>query len=681
VKAAFAAMRLGATLKRARRPADTTDDMVLRRPWIAAALGLALGAFGVYLLLVVLGNATGDAYPDSESWLYHALIVAAVLITVARAVLVRDDRLAWSAIAAGLACWAFGELYSLAAAPAGFPSLADLGWIAFYPLAYVGIVLLVQRRARSSAGTLWLDGLTAAVTAAALGSAVLVEVVLRTLEGSSAAIATNLAYPLGDVLLLSAIFGVFSLAGWKFDRRWLLLGLGILATTVADGVYLFEVETYQEGGLVDVLWPASSLLIAFAAWIDPSDERGLEIEGRPLLAVPAACALVVTGILVVDHFAGVNLLAVGLAAGGLLLVLLRLAITFRENGRLFRLTRHEAVTDALTGLGNRRRLVADLEGVFDAPEGRPTLLMILDLDGFKGYNDSFGHPAGDALLSRLAEKLAAVAGERGGAYRLGGDEFCLLVPVTDGDAERIIDGACAALVERGEGFDVSSSFGAVLLPAESGDASHALSLADERLYAQKRSRREAPDRTLHAFVDALAHHEPRAEPYGDGVAALAVEMGRRLALSPDELDELASTAQLHDLGKLAVPDEILSKPGPLDDREWEFIHRHTVVGERILRASPIFRKVATLVRSSHENWDGTGYPDGLAGEQIPLVARIVHACDAFGAMISERPYRRALTVDAALEELERCAGTQFDPTVARILVAHVREQLEAGRAA
>ena len=655
--------------------------MVLRRPWIAAALGLALGSFGLFLFLVVLGNATGGRVPLLETWLYQLLIVAAALLTAARAVLVREDRLAWAVMAAGLACNALGELYFLAVDPAGFPSLADLGWIAFYPLTYVAIMLMVQRRARSFAGTLWLDGVTAAVTAAAFGSAVLVEVVLRTLEGSRGAIATNLAYPLGDVLLLSAVFGVFSLAGWRLDRRWLILGLGLLATAIADGIYLFEVDTYQQGGLVDILWPLSSLLIAFAAWVDSSDERGFEIDGRPLLAVPVACAVVAIGILAVDHFAGVNVLAVGLATGSLLLVLLRLAVTFRENGRLFTLTRQEAVTDMLTGLGNRRRLVADLEAVFDRPPARSSLLMILDLDGFKGYNDSFGHPAGDALLTRLAEKLATVAGPHGGAYRLGGDEFCLLVRVSDGEAEGVIDGACGALVEHGEGFHVSSSFGAVLLPAEAADASHALSLADERLYAQKRSRRDAPDRTVHAFVDALAHHEPRPEPYGDGVVALALEVGRRLALAPDELDELASVAQLHDLGKLAVPDEILSKPGPLDEREWEFIHRHTVVGERILRASPAFWKVATLVRSSHENWDGTGYPDGLAGEQIPLVARIVRACDALVAMATERPYRRALPIEAALEEVERCSGTQFDPHVARILVAHVREQLEAGRAA
>ena len=154
-----------------------------------------------------------------------------------------------------------------------------------------------------------------------------------------------------------------------------------------------------------------------------------------------------------------------------------------------------------------------------------------------------------------------------------------------------------------------------------------------------------------------------------------------LGLQRDELDELARTAQLHDLGKLAVPDEILRKPGPLDEREWEFVQQHTIVGERILRASPEPRNVATAVRSAHEHWDGSGYPDGLAGEDIPLAARIVCACDAYDAMTSDRPYRDALTPTDALNELMRLAGTHFDPNVVRILVAHVRETLEAERAA
>ena len=154
-----------------------------------------------------------------------------------------------------------------------------------------------------------------------------------------------------------------------------------------------------------------------------------------------------------------------------------------------------------------------------------------------------------------------------------------------------------------------------------------------------------------------------------------------LGLRKDELEELARAAQLHDLGKLAVPDEILQKPGPLDDREWAFIRQHTLVGERILRATPALRGVAKVVRSSHEHWDGSGYPDALAGEDIPLASRIVMACDAYHAMTSDRPYRQARTPDDALEELMRLAGTQFDPTVVRVLVAHVRDEQESERAA
>ena len=130
-----------------------------------------------------------------------------------------------------------------------------------------------------------------------------------------------------------------------------------------------------------------------------------------------------------------------------------------------------------------------------------------------------------------------------------------------------------------------------------------------------------------------------------------------------------------------MPDEILRKRGPLDEGEWEFIRQHTVVGERILRASPALKDVAPLVRSSHENWDGSGYPDGLVGEDIPLASRIIRVCDAFTAMTAARPYRDALTETDALAELEDGAGAEYDPTVARVVVAHLRERREAERAA
>lgn len=643
----------------------------------------AAASFAVYAGVTLLAPQGSTLSWVFDVWVYNALMLLAVLIAGSHAYLVERERAAWATVTAALAAWSFGELWFAIAKPTGFPSPADAGFIAFYFLLWIGIVLLLRSSARSIAGALWLDGVTAALAAAALGAAVLVELVLGNTSGSPSTVATNLAYPLGDVLLLAMVFGVFSLTGWRPGPRWLVLGLGMLATTAADSVYLFQSAngTYVEGTWLDTLWPAAMLLIASAAWTPDRTRQKLEVEGRPLLAVPLACALVALGVLVYDHANRLNVLSLTLATLTLLLVLARLVLTFRENTRLFELTRREAMTDALTGLGNRRKLLADLDRQLAGATTEPTLLMLFDLDGFKSYNDTFGHPAGDALLSRLGEKLAAVPGAGGAVYRLGGDEFCLLSPVTREGAEAVIDRACEALVERGEGFEIGSSFGAVLLPGDATDASHALQAADERLYAQKYTRRGESERTMAALLEALTVREPDLQARLAGVGALAHAVGTRLGLRRDELEELARAAQLHDLGKLAVPDEILHKPGQLDEREWAFVRQHTIVGERILRASPALRSVASVVRATHENWDGSGYPDGLVGEDIPLAARIVRACDAFVAMTSTRPYREAVAPTDALNELMRLAGAEFDPTVVRVVVAEIREEQEAEQAA
>ena len=654
------------------------------RTWVhatRAASAVGLGVFAAYTLLAPQNDAFFTFF---NTWFYDGLMVMACVIAGSHAYLVQRERAAWTVITLSLASWTFGEIYWAVVKPEEYPSPADLGYIGFYFLLYAGIVLLLRSRARSIGGTLWLDGATAALAAAALGAAVLVQLVLQSTEGSTSTVVTNLAYPLGDVLLLSAVFGVFSLTGWRPGPRWLLLGLGALSTTIADAVYLFQsaAGTYVEGTWIDILWPLAMLLVASAAWARDESRKGLDVEGRPLLAVPAVCALVATGILVYDHFARLNLLAVALATATLGLVVVRLALTFRENRRLFELTREEATTDALTGLANRRQLLADLDRRL-ASESTPhqTLLMLFDLDGFKGYNDTFGHPAGDALLVRLGTKLAAVPGERGSVYRLGGDEFCLVATIGEDEAEPLIDRACGALSERGEGFEIVSSFGAVVLPDEATDASQALQTADERLYAQKYSHRGESERTMSALLAALAIREPELEAQRADVGTLATEGGSMLGLRRDELEDLERAAQLHDLGMLAVPDEILHKPGPLDEREWAFVREHTIVGERILRAHPALRSVAGIVRASHENWDGTGYPDGLTGEEVPLAARIIRACNAYVAMTSDRPYRKAFAEDEALNELMRLAGAEYDPTVVRVLVAHVRDEHEAERAA
>jgi two-component system cell cycle response regulator len=652
--------------------------MSLRR-WINVTRAASVVGLAVFAVVTVAARPGSGLEMFFNVWIYNALMVLACAIVISRALFVSSERPAWIAFGAGMVSWTFGEIWYAAVHPESYPSLADLGFLGFYPLVYLGIVALIRSHGRTIGGAFWLDGLTASLAAGAVAAALLFEIVLVTTEGSPATVATNLAYPLGDVLLFSAIFGVFALTSWNPGRRWSLLALAVLCMTVADAIYLFRTAdgTYVDGMWIDVLWPAALLLVASAAWAHDRSRSGLDVAGRPLLAVPVGCLVVSTAILVYDHFDRLSVVAVALSGAALVAVTARLVMTFRENRRLFELTRHEATTDSLTGLGNRRKLMADLDRRLAEAQPEPTLLMIFDLDRFKAYNDTFGHPAGDALLARLGAKLAAVPGPSGAAYRLGGDEFCLVVPVADGATELVIDHACEALREHGEGFDVGSSFGAVLLPDEAQDAASALHVADERLYAQKHARRKDADEAMEALLEALSLREPDLPLHLDSVASLAVETALRLGLEPDVIDELVRAAQMHDLGKLAIPDAILHKPGPLDEREWAFVRQHTLVGERILRATPGLRSVATIVRSTHERWDGAGYPDGLAGDEIPIASRIIACCDAFTAMTSPRAYRDALSEVEALAELERHAGAQFDPAVVEAIAATVRTRLAA----
>jgi HD-GYP domain-containing protein (c-di-GMP phosphodiesterase class II) len=247
----------------------------------------------------------------------------------------------------------------------------------------------------------------------------------------------------------------------------------------------------------------------------------------------------------------------------------------------------------------------------------------------------------------------------GRAYRPGGDEFCVIADAAQRHA--LEAAASAALTEQGEGFEISSAYGSVVMPLDTGDATEAMRRADGAMYAQKHSGRATAGRQSSDVLQrALAERHPDLGDHVDGVTELAVELGRVLGLVGEELNQLRHAAALHDVGKVAIPDRILSKPGPLDADEWAFMRRHTLIGERIIAAAPALGGAARLVRASHEAVDGSGYPDGLAGVEIPLGARIIAVCDAFDAMISNRPYSGPRTVDEAVAELRRCAGTQFD---------------------
>jgi diguanylate cyclase (GGDEF)-like protein/putative nucleotidyltransferase with HDIG domain len=642
-------------------------------PAVPRLAKLLLAAMVASFVAAILRDVFGYAPPVLlHSWwdkAYNATeFFAAAACAVRAARTTGPERAAWIAFSVGLGAFFAGDVYWTAVLETvdspPFPSPSDAGYLAIYPASYVGLVLLLRARAGRMSPALWLDGLITALAVAAVGAALVLGVVAST-EGSLATVATNLAYPLGDLALLAFVFAVITVTGWRPGRTWLFIAAGFAVFAVADTIYLYQAAlgTYDEYGILDLGWPGAYVLVAFAAWQRPThiDARPV-LRGWAMLLLPAGATLAALGLLLVDHYTRTNQLAVWLASAALLVGVARFMLTFRANLRMLQRSEREATTDALTGLGNRRALTLDLEHA--AAGGIPQVLALFDLDGFKSYNDAFGHVAGDVLLERLGSNLATAIAGHGTAYRMGGDEFCVLARVGDTDPSEVVARAATALGEHGGRFRVGCSYGMVLLDGERIDPSEALRLADQRMYANKRGGRQTSEETVHqVLLSVVGEHDGALRDHVDDVARLAEQVGRRLGLDDGDVAHLRRAAALHDVGKIAIPDDILHAPRALSPEEWGYMRQHTVIGARIIAAAPELLPVADIVRSSHERWDGDGYPDRLAGDAIPLGARIVAVCDSFDAMTTDRAYRAAMAVDDAIAELERCAGSQFDPQV------------------
>jgi two-component system, cell cycle response regulator len=227
-----------------------------------------------------------------------------------------------------------------------------------------------------------------------------------------------------------------------------------------------------------------------------------------------------------------------------------------------------------------------------------------------------------------------------------------------------------ALSAAGDGFSITASYGVVMLPAEASDTQMALQLADERMYAHKdSSRASAGKQTRDLALQILAAHEPELLSHSSHVAEMADGVARRLGLKGPDLADVVRAAELHDIGKVAIPYSLLHKAGPLDEHEWKLMRHHPIVGASILNAAPALARVAEIVEATHERYDGTGYPRGLAGAEIPRASQIVFVCDSFDAMICERPFGEAKSETQALAEVKSCAGSQFDPRVVEAFLA------------
>jgi two-component system, cell cycle response regulator len=647
--------------------------------WLSAAFAaMVIGvAFHAAHALLGLGGHALDSF--TSNWVYTAVELIAVAACAARAITRRENRVAWALMTIGLLAWTGGDLawtlwLNYVPNPP-FPSVADGLYLAMYPAVYGALMLLIRSRHRHVGAAQWLDGGVVGLTIAAVGAGLIFPTVLAASQGRFVEDAVNLAYPLGDFALLVFVVVAYSLAGWRPGRLWLLLGAGIIVSALADIIYVYQAAkgTYISGSLLDTMWPASMVLFAAAAW-QPVKRRAPQATAAPhTIVLTVVSAVAALALLMTAAFRPITSVAVGLAGGALLLGTARAVLTYVENARTLTRSAHQAVTDGLTGLGNRRRLMEDLEeAVRDSGHGHASTLVFFDLNGFKRYNDSFGHAAGDSLLARVGAALNVAIDSKGQAYRLGGDEFCVLLEGTVARQDPLVVSAASALTERGTAFTVDASFGLTIVPDDASSASAALQLADQRMYADKaRSSRDRRAKTRDVLMQLLNERTPDLHHHVNGVGQLVADLAREFARDSDQLDEMLRAAELHDLGKLAIPDEILYKPGPLTDSEWQFMRQHPIIGERILNADPALRPVARLVRASHERWDGGGYPDGLAGAAIPLGARIIAACDAYEAMTSTRVYQAARTKDEAIAELQRNAGSQFDPAVVAALSRHL----------
>lgn len=640
-----------------------------------SSLPLLAGAFavmglGVMFELVRAASGVGGASLDSLSsnWVYMLVEFLAVGVCAARVLQRPEQRRAWGFITFALACWSAGDLIwavwldQLPSPP--YPSPADGFYLLLYPAIYVALMLLIRSRLRQAAVSQWLDGGVVGLTVAAVTAALMFSDVLSVTNGRFVAEAVTVAYPVGDFILLMFVAVAYTLADWRPGRDWLVLGAGVLLMAVGDIINADQVAggVYLDSSVLNAIYLTSFALLAAAAWVPSSRTAPHASEAPHTIALTLAAATVALGLLVLAAFTPITPLAVGLAAGSMILAATRSALTYLENVRILRSRSAEAVTDSLTGLGNRRQLMSDLENALSSsPDQHGWTLAFFDLNGFKRYNDNFGHLAGDALLTRLAFALRTAVAETGHAYRLGGDEFCILMHGRYPRDDRRVVGAASALTDHGTGFAITAATGVALLPGEASTASLALRLADERMYADKGRAHRAPTRDV--LLQLLAERAPGLLDHVSGVTTLTAAVAARLHLNAEQLDETLRAAELHDIGKLAIPDEILNKPGPLSPAEWRFMKQHPIIGHRILNAAPALAPVAVLVRASHERWDGLGYPDGLAGEDIPLGARIIAACDAFDAIVSDRCYQPARSQQDALAELERNAGTQFDATV------------------
>jgi diguanylate cyclase (GGDEF)-like protein len=509
--------------------------------------------------------------------------------------------------------------------------------------------------------------------ARALNMSLELQEVLRTLAREAAA---AVGADLTGVYLGNAAEGGVATAGYNVPDEW--HGLEISPGEGAAGKVLLSGETYATNDYQrDVTLPGHPVMSHFKTAIAIPMAWNGELKG--------ALSVGWTSMRRIDEDDRRTLEAIA-----------DLATVACHNAETYHQVQQAARTDALTGLLNHGAMqVRVREEIARARrDGTPLSFVIIDLDDFKRVNDVRGHQAGDELLRQVAGVLQAELRPYDQVARYGGDEFVLLLPGSDEHdakvvAERVRDavireqvGACSLGVAQwhepleADGL-LEHADRALLLAKRTGKGRVAVANADvERELAMLQAQQGSPA-AVQALAAAIEERDNYTNEHSEEVVHLARGVAMILGLGTEQVERIAHAALLHDVGKLAVPDEILHKRGALTHDEWAVMAEHPVAGERILLRIPELTAIAPVVRHEHEHWDGTGYPDGLRERMIPIGSRIILACDAYHAMLTDRPYRAALTPDEAMEELRRGAARQFDPEVVDALLDLLGEERPA----
>jgi diguanylate cyclase len=487
-------------------PASTAPDPVARPArleggaiWIVFAV---LGALLLSYLGLLIARPASESSTLIDGWGVVAFNLLAAGLCIARGLTRRTGRLVALTLGASVFAWALGDLAltveSMGGAEPPTPSVADAFYLAFFPLAYVGIVLFIRGEVRRLSTPSWLDSVIAALGAAAVCATFAFHSLMHTAGGGGLAVATNLAYPVGDLLLLALVVGSAAMLAGRSRAPWVLLATGMALNAVGDTFNLFGsgIGASHVGIVVDgIAWPTAILLVSMAMWAPRGHADPLALQRPTGFVLPGMAAAASLVILVFATFNHAGAVAVGLAAATLAVVGIRLALSTRGLRALTQERQHQSVTDHLTGLGNRRFLFGVLDAFFgdhadSSIRERRLAFLYVDLDGFKEINDSFGHPAGDELLRQLGERLRAPLRPTDALVRLGGDEFAVVLMDSDADDATTIARELTARLADPFVLDavsvrIGASIGIARAPAHATTADGLVACADVAMYRAK----------------------------------------------------------------------------------------------------------------------------------------------------------------------------------------------------